>query len=93
MSEILHTSSLLMGKAPCQTSASSSYFQFEFLAICSPKMAWGWDLGLAVGIWASRLGFGPQGWDMGLQTEIWAWRLGGGGYKKEGEEGENSPYM
>ena len=37
-----------------------------------------WDLGLEVGIWPSRLGFGPQGWDMGLEAEIWAWRLGGG---------------
>ena len=57
-----------------------------------------WDLGLEVGIWASRLGFGPQGWDMGLEAEIWAWRLGEGGTnyeeeeeEEEGEEGENSP--
>ena len=33
-----------------------------------------WDLGLEVGIWASRLGSEPQGWDNGLVAEIWAWR-------------------
>ena len=51
-----------------------------------------WDLGLEVGIWASRLGFGPQGWDMGLEAEIWAWKLGGD-KEGEGEEGggENPP--
>ena len=43
-------------------------------------------MGLEVGIWASRLGFGPQGWDMGLEAEIWAWRLGGGVEEKEKEE-------
>ena len=51
-------------------------------------LAIGWDLGLEVGIWASRLGFGPRGLDMGLAAEIWAWRLRGGGYEGEGE---NSP--
>ena len=35
-----------------------------------------WDLGLEAGIWASRLGFGPQDWDLGLKTGIWASRLG-----------------
>ena len=56
-----------------------------------------WNLGLGVGIWALRVGFGAGGWDMGLQAEIWAWRLGEGGYEDgevEGEEGgENSPYL
>ena len=55
---------------------------------------WGWDLGLEVGIWASRQGFGPQGWDMGLEAEIWAWRLGEGGTKKEEKEKEEKiPHM
>ena len=43
---------------------------------------WGWNLGLEVGIWASRLGFGPQGWDIGLEAEIWAWRLGERGLRR-----------
>ena len=40
-----------------------------------------WNLGLGVGIWALRVGFGPQDWDLGLQAGIWASRLeaGGGG--------------
>ena len=42
----------------------------------------GWDLGLGVGIWASRLGFGLRGWDMGLEAEIRAWRLGGWGVRR-----------
>ena len=40
-------------------------------------------MGLEVGIWASRLGFGPQGWDMGLESEILARR---GGMKEEKEK-------
>ena len=40
----------------------------------------------SLGIWASRLGFGPRGWDMGFEAEIWAWRLGGGGYGEGGME-------
>ena len=32
-------------------------------------------MGLEVGIWASRLGFGPQDWDLSLETGIWALRL------------------
>ena len=31
-----------------------------------------WNLGLGVGIWALRVGFGPQDWDLGLETGIWA---------------------
>ena len=61
-------------------------------------------MGLGVGIWALRLGFGPQDWDLGLEAGIWASRLrygpggwGKGGYKgeeeEEGEGGENSPYV
>ena len=53
-------------------------------------------MGLEVGIWASRLGFGPQGWDMGLEAEIWASRLGGGGGMLEEEEKkkeEKIPHM
>ena len=46
-----------------------------------------WDLGHRVGIWASRLGFGPPGWDMGLEAKIWAWRLG----EKEEKEEEKIP--
>ena len=57
------------------------------------------------GIWAARLGLGPEHWDSGLEVEIWASRLGigpkgwdsgletrRGGTDKEGE-GENSPYV
>ena len=33
---------------------------------------------LEAGIWASRLGFGPQGWDLGLESRIWASSLGFG---------------
>ena len=29
-----------------------------------------WDLGLTAGIWARRLGFGPQGWDIDLEAKI-----------------------
>ena len=29
-----------------------------------------WDLGLQAGIWASRLGFGPQGRNLGLEAGI-----------------------
>ena len=43
-----------------------------------------WDLGLEIGIWASRLGFESQGWDMGLEPGGW-----GGG--TEEEEKENIP--
>ena len=41
-----------------------------------------WNLGLGVGIWALRVGFGPQDWDLGLEAEIWAsWlRYGPGGW-------------
>ena len=53
-----------------------------------------WKLKLEVGIWASRLGFGPQCWDMGLEAEIWAWRLGeGGGTLEEEEKEEKIPHM
>ena len=41
-----------------------------------------WDLGLEVGIWPSRLGFGPQDWNLGLKTGIW----GGGTVEEEEEE-------
>ena len=44
----------------------------------------GWDLGLEVGIWASRLGLGPRGGELGLCLE---------GDREEGGEGENSPYV
>ena len=49
-----------------------------------------------MGIWASRLGFGPRGWDIGLQAEIWARRLGEGGTKEEEKkkkEEEKIPHM
>ena len=49
---------------------------------------------MEVGIWASKLGFGPRGWEMGRESEILASRLGGGGYVDEEEgEGENAPYV
>ena len=54
-------------------------------------------MGLKVGIWALRLGFGPQDWDLGLKAGIWASRLRygpggcGGGAKKEKEEKEKIP--
>ena len=41
-----------------------------FLRIVGNSAAWGWDMGLKVGIWASRLGFGPQDWNLGLKTGI-----------------------
>ena len=57
-----------------------------------------WNLGLGIGIWALRVGFGPQDWNLGLEAGIWASRLrngpggwGEGGYG--GGEGENSPYV
>ena len=51
-----------------------------------------WDLGLEVGIWTSRLGFGPQGWYMGFKAEIWAWRWGGvTEEEEEKEEEEKTP--
>ena len=47
-------------------------------------------MGLKTGIWASRLGYGPQGWDMGLE-------VGGRGSTKkevkEEEEEEKIPYI
>ena len=46
-------------------------------------------MGLEVGIWTSRLGFGPQGWDMGFEAEIWAWRWRG--TEKEEKEKEKIP--
>ena len=58
------------------------------LGLKDRSLAVRWDLGLKVGIWTSRLGFGPQGWDMGFEAEIWAWRWGG--YGEGGGEGENS---
>ena len=51
-------------------------------------------MGLEDGIWALRLGFGPQDWDLGLKARIWASRLRygpggwGAGTKKEEEEKE-----
>ena len=59
-------------------------------------------MGLEVGIWALRVGFGPQDWDFGLEAGIWASRLrygpggwGEGGTKKEKkeEEEEKIPHM
>ena len=41
-------------------------------------------MGLEAGIWASRLGFGPQGWVLGLEAR---------GDIEDGEEGEISPYV
>ena len=38
---------------------------------------------LEAGIWASRLGFGPQGWDSGLESRIWASSLGFGPRSKD----------
>ena len=60
-----------------------------------------WNLGLWVGIWALRVGFGPQDWDLGLEAGIWASRLryrpggwGKGGTKKEKkEEKEKIPHV
>ena len=46
------------------------------------QIPWGWNLGLKVGIWALRLGFGPKDWDLGLENEIWASRLGGVGVRR-----------
>ena len=37
-----------------------------------------WELGLEVGIWTSRLGFGLRGWDLGFKAGIWTSRLGYG---------------
>ena len=57
-------------------------------------------MGLEDGVWASRLGFGPQDRDLGLKTGIWAsrlefgpqgWDLRGGTLKKE--EKEKFPHM
>ena len=45
-------------------------------------------MGLEAGIWALRLGFGPQNWDLGLEAGIWAERWGRAGTKKEEEEKE-----
>ena len=47
----------------------------------------GWNLGLEVGIWASRLRFGSPGWDIVLEAGIWASRLryGPGGWGKARE--------
>ena len=60
-------------------------------------------MGLGVGIWALRLGFGPQDWDLGLKAGIWASRLryGPGGWgeggtekkEKEKEKEEKIPHM
>ena len=52
-------------------------------------------MGLEAGIWASRLGFGPQGWDLDLKAGIWALRLGsesvgGRAEEKEKEKKEKS---
>ena len=59
-----------------------------------------WNLFLGIGIWALRVGFGPQDWNLGLEAGIGASRLrdGSGGwgvgwYGDEGEGGENSPYV
>ena len=59
-----------------------------------------WNLGLGVGIWALRVGFGPQDWDLGLETGIWASRLrygpegwGEGGVEEEEEKKEKTPHM
>ena len=62
-------------------------------------------MGFEDGIWASRLGFGPQGWDLGLEVGIWASRLGfgprgwalglrawGGVMEKEEEEEEEEKF-
>ena len=38
----------------------------------------GWNLGLEAGIWALRLGFGPQEGVFGLKAKIWVLRLGFG---------------
>ena len=60
-----------------------------------------WNLGLGVGIWALRVGFGPQDWDLGLKAGIWASMLKygpgdwGRGSTKEREEKkkEKTPHM
>ena len=57
-------------------------------------------MGLEPGIWASRLGFGPQGWNLGLKTGIFTSRLEfrpqdwdlRGGTKKEKEEEEKEKF-
>ena len=49
-------------------------------------------MGSEAGIWASRLGIGPQGWDMGFEAEIWAWRLGGTEEEEE-EKGEEEKIL
>ena len=59
-------------------------------------------MGLGVGIWVLRLGFGPQDWDLGLEARIWALRLrygprgwgrGGGAEKEKEKEVEKIPHM
>ena len=53
-------------------------------------------MGLGVGIWALRVGFGPQDWDLGLEAGIWASRLryGPGGWEEEEKEKEEKiPHM
>ena len=60
-----------------------------------------WNLGLGIGIWALRVGFGPQDWDLGLEAGIWASRLRygpggwgeGGAEKKKEKEEEKIPHM
>ena len=52
-------------------------------------------MGLEAGIWASRLGFGPQDWNLALRLGF----EGGGKVEEgeeegeEGEEGKNPPYV
>ena len=43
---------------------------------------WGWDLDPEVGIWASRLGFGPRGFGKGFTKE-----------KEEKEKEEKIPHI
>ena len=54
-------------------------------------------MGSKDGIWALRLGFGPQGWNLGLKAEILALRLGseseGGGMQEEKKEKEKISHM
>ena len=47
-------------------------------------------MSLEAGIWALRLGFGPQGWDLSLKARISALK-GVDGEGGGGEEGEISP--
>ena len=59
--------------------ALAVFEQFEIWAFDERFCSLSWDFGLRVGIWASRLGFGPQG-------RNWDWDLSPRGGRMEKEE-------